>query len=73
VGEGTERDPAEPLTALASLNGALVAVGIEGDVWRVDPDTGSFTQVDDLAPALPDDELGQSTRRLRGGATLSVP
>ncbi len=73
VGEGTARDPAEPLTALASVNGALVAVGFEGDVWRVDPDTGAFTQVDDLAPALPDDDRGQPTRRFRGGATVSLP
>lgn len=72
VGDATPRAPDEPLTALAVVNGALVGVGIEGDVWRVDPDTGAFTQVDDLGPALPDDDRGQPTRRIRGGATVRI-
>lgn len=73
VGEGIERDADAPFTALATLNGALVAVGTDGDVWSVDPATGAFTRVDDVAAALPEDDRGQSTRRLRGGATLRLP
>ncbi len=73
VGGGTARAADQPLTTLASVNGALVAVGFEGDVWQVDPDAGTFTRVDDLGPALPDDDRGQPTRRLRGGATVRIP
>ena len=73
VGAGLTREPDAPLTALASLNGALVAVGIDGDIWEVDPGSGAFTAVDTVAAALPDDDRGQPTRRLRGGATVRLP
>ena len=61
-------DPAEPLTGLAWANQRLWAVGIEGDVLQIDPAQGTVTLHDDLRPVFPDDDLGQSTRRLRGAA-----
>jgi len=71
VGEGVEVDPTEPLTGLALVGDQLFAVGIEGDVYAVDPATGAFSVADDLRALLPEDDLGQSTRRLRGAATLA--
>lgn len=60
-------DPSEPITGLASANGHRWAVGIEGDLFHVDDD-GVFVLVDQLQGLFPDDDLGQSTRRLRGAA-----
>lgn len=73
IGDGVERPADEPLTGLSVVGDTLIAVGIEGDVMVVDPDTGEFAPYDDLGPAYPDDDLGQPTIRLRGTATVTLP
>ena len=73
IGDGVERLADQPLTGLSVAADALIAVGIEGDVWVVDSQTGAFAAYDDLGPAYPDDNLGQSTIRLRGTTTVTLP
>jgi len=65
--------PSEPYTALGWANSGLFAVSIEGDVALVNPESGVFSTYADLRPLLPPDDLGQSTRRLRGAATMVMP
>jgi hypothetical protein len=72
TGDEVPVDPVDLLETFAVVGGESLAISLEGRVYRRQAATGALTLYDDLGPALPPDEHGQSTRRLRGGATVDV-
>lgn len=73
IGSGTRLDATDWVTGLGAVQGRLLAISLEGKVHEVDLETGAFSCFDDLDAALPTDDLGQSTRRLRGAASVTLP